>query len=523
MSSEERLRFALRRFAPLILLCTLLGAAALLAIGELEGAQYRASSQVIVVDPDLNAALTEPGAAANAEPQTLGATAALLAASPGFFQSVASELHEPNWKALQRNVEVSQSGNTALLSFATTAPTAARAVALASELAHAFPLYRASVELAPIQQALAAARREAAREPRNQQLQASIARLGLLRTVTTGGLQIGAAASATKVRPALARSVIEGATVGFVVGLLLMAGLEAFDTKVRSRTEIERTLGLRTLAIVPAGPRGGAPTASGLAERPAGSTASSTVAGAVWSRNGHDREAQRLAVALDDFRALGQGTVVAMVGATEESELLGTTTFLAEALRARDERVCVLDGGASLYERDLSTDAVAGGGGGAGGNGAAGAGDGAGPDGAAGGSGAGNEGQMDGAQGVVGTSSAASTAWSSVAWPLTAGSPGADQALTVEVLHASGASADLRPWLAPVMDDLRLRFDWILIDSSPALSSARASRLAGAADAVVLVLNLGKITRSELERVDTEIAGWPRAPIGMIVVGARVD
>jgi capsular polysaccharide biosynthesis protein len=443
MSSEEHLRFALRRFAPLILLCTVLGAAALVGIGELQGAQYRASSQVIVMDPDLDAALPEPGDATNAEPQTLGATAALLAASPGFFQSVGSELHEPDWKALQSNVEVSQSGNSALLSFTTTAPTAARAVALASELAHAFPLYRASVELAPIQQALAAARREAARAPVNQQLKTSIARLALLQTVTTGGLQIGAAAAAIKARPALARSLLEGATVGFVVGLLLMAGLEAFDTKVRSRTEIERTLGLRTLGIAPVSPH------------------------AAGSTNGHDRQAQRLVVALDDFRALGQGTVVAMVGATEESGLLGTTAFLAESLRARDERVCVIDGGASLYERDLST---------------------------------------------VGAAA-----------PLPAAPLSADQSLTVEVLHASDATADLRPWLAPVMDDLRLRFDWILIDSSPALSSARASRLAGAADAVVLVAHLGRITRSELKRVGAEIAGWPREPVGTILLGARVD
>ncbi len=99
MSSEERLRLALRRFAPLILLCTLLGAVALVAVSVLQGPQYRATSQVIVENPDLNAALTENGTPSN-ESQTVGATAALLAASPGFFQFAARELHEPDWKAL---------------------------------------------------------------------------------------------------------------------------------------------------------------------------------------------------------------------------------------------------------------------------------------------------------------------------------------------------------------------------------------------------------------------------------------
>src|ERR1700689_828355 len=138
MSSEERLRLALRRFAPLILLCTVLGAVALVAVSELQGSQYRATSQVIVENPYLNAALTENGTPSD-ESQTVGATAALLAASPGFFQFAARELHEPDWKALQREVEVSQSGGTALISFAVTAGTAARAVALAGKLAHAFP------------------------------------------------------------------------------------------------------------------------------------------------------------------------------------------------------------------------------------------------------------------------------------------------------------------------------------------------------------------------------------------------
>jgi len=434
MSSEERLRLALRRFAPLILLCTLLGAAALVGVSELEGPQYRATSQVIVENPDLNAALTENGTPGN-ESQTVGATAALLAASPGFFQFAARELHEPDWRALQRQVEVSQSGGTALISFAVTAGSAARAVALAGELAHAFPSYRAAVEVTPVQQALAAASREAASAPRNQQLRASVARLRLLEAFTTGGLQIGSAASATKVRPLVGRSLLEGATVGLVVGLLLMAALEALDTRVRSRTEIERTLGLRTLGLAPAQ----LPPALPSPEPGSAPDAS------------QEREARRLTAALDDFRAVGQGTVVAMVGATEESGLLGATAFLAGALRAREERVCVIDGGASLYEP---------------------------------------------------------------ARPVSDASNGS-------ALEVPGPSGDLRPMLVPVMEDLRLRFDWILIDSPPALSSARAGRLAGLADMVVLVASLGKLTRGELESVRLEIAGWPRAPGGTILVGAR--
>ena len=491
MSSEERLRLALRRFAPLILLCTVLGAVALVAVSELQGSQYRATSQVIVENPDLNAALTENGTPSD-ESQTVGATAALLAASPGFFQFAARELHEPDWKTLQRQVEVSQSGSTALISFAVTAGTAARAVALAGELARAFPSYRASVEVTPVQQALAAATREAASAPRNQQLRASVARLRLLEAFTTGGLQIGNAASATKVRPVLVRSALEGATVGLVMGLLLMAALEGLDTKVRSRTEIERTLGLRTLGLTPTPrPSTGSAAASASAQGPTLDPA-------------EDREARRLTAALDDYRAVGQGTVVAMVGATEESGLLGATAFLANALRVRKERVCVLDGGASLYEQAPPADGAS--------------------NGSSNGSASPTVSTQPPAPGFSG-SGRALDGGATDAEGTFAGFAGnarsADQSAAMEVLRDAGIHEELHLWLAPVMEDLRLRFDWILIDSSPALSSARASRLSGVADAVVLVANLGKLTRGELESVRREIAGWPRAPVGTILLGAQ--
>ncbi len=354
-------------------------------------------------------------------------------------------------------------------------------MALAGELAHAFPAYRAAVEVTPVQQALATATREAASAPRNQQLRASVARLRLLEAFTTGGLQIGKAASATKVRPLLIRSALEGATVGLVVGLLLMAALEALDTKVRSRTEIERTLDLRTLGLVPA-------------QGASGKAGSAQVAL-------DDREARRLAAAMDDYRAAGQGTIVAMVGATEESGLLGASSFLANALRVRNERVCVLDGGASLYEQALAEDRA--------GNA---------PPASAPASPQSSAPALAGGDRALGTAAIAEAG--AFAWP-NESALGADQSAAREVLWASGAHEDLHLWLAPVIDDLRLRFDWILIDSSPALSSARASRLAGVADAVVLVASLGKLTRRELENLRREIASWPRAPAGTILLGAR--
>lgn len=207
MSSEERLKLALRRSAPLILLCVLIGMAALVGLTELEGPQYRASTRVLVADPNLRSLLTGTSVP-NVEAQAQGALAAVLAASPGFFQYVAQGQRGQAWKQIQREVEVSQVGTTSVVSFTVAAASASRAVSLADELAADFPRYEASLDSAPIAQALSAAQQQAAAEPRNGAVRASIERLRLLQTASTGGVPVGSAESAERTRPAVARSVL---------------------------------------------------------------------------------------------------------------------------------------------------------------------------------------------------------------------------------------------------------------------------------------------------------------------------
>ena len=82
MSSEAHLKLALRRSVPLILICVLIGVAALLALTELQGPQYRASTRVLVSDPNLRSLLSGTSVP-NVETQAQGALAAVLASSPG--------------------------------------------------------------------------------------------------------------------------------------------------------------------------------------------------------------------------------------------------------------------------------------------------------------------------------------------------------------------------------------------------------------------------------------------------------
>lgn len=238
MSSEQRLQLALRRSLLLILACVLIGVAALVALTELQGAQYRASTRVLVTDPNLRSLLTGTGVP-NVETQAQGALAAVLASSPGFFQYVAQRQPRQDWKQIQREVEASQLATTSVISFTVTAASASRAVGLADELAEDLPRYERSVEIAPLQQALSAAQQRVATEPGSSSLRASIRRLRLLETASTGGVPVGNAGSAERIRPAPARSALEGAIVGLVIGLLLMGLREALDGERHGVAETE--------------------------------------------------------------------------------------------------------------------------------------------------------------------------------------------------------------------------------------------------------------------------------------------
>ena len=140
MSSEAHLRLALRRSMPLILVCVLVAVAALLALTELSGPQYRASTRVLVTDPNLRSLLSGTSVP-NVETQAQGALAAVLASSPGFFQYAAKGQGSQGWKRIQREVEVSQLATSSVISFTVTATSASRAVSLADALAEDFPRY----------------------------------------------------------------------------------------------------------------------------------------------------------------------------------------------------------------------------------------------------------------------------------------------------------------------------------------------------------------------------------------------
>ena len=61
----------------------------------------------------------------------------------------------------------------------------------------------------------------------------------LLETASTGGVSVGSAGTAEQIRPAPIRAALEGATVGLVIGLLLMGLREALEGAAPGVAETE--------------------------------------------------------------------------------------------------------------------------------------------------------------------------------------------------------------------------------------------------------------------------------------------
>jgi succinoglycan biosynthesis transport protein ExoP len=131
---------------------------------------------------------------------------------------------------------------------------------LATAYAQAFSAYRASLDTAPY----ANARRQATDElralspgsPAYQQLLAKRAQLDTnMALLTKNAVPVKAAESAARVQPRPVRNGVLGFVLGLVLGVALAFIREALDTRLRSSDEIEERVGLPLLARVPAPPK----------------------------------------------------------------------------------------------------------------------------------------------------------------------------------------------------------------------------------------------------------------------------
>jgi tyrosine-protein kinase len=251
----ETLKAVARRSLWLIVLLVVAGIVLMNVLRHVQGAEYQASSRVILSPGDLSQQFS--GSSVYIDPDLVDQTEKALSSSPQLFAAAASR-----WKGtlgpasqLRDSTAVSKNGTT--ITFTATSTDADRAVNIANAVARAYPAFRANVAGAAIETAISQVQAQlrgsgSSRADLEQQLN----RLKVLKTLTSGNvLLVVPANSAAQTRPAPVRDSLIGALLGFFIAMILIAVREAVDTRVRSEEEIEEVLDVPVVGTVETLPR----------------------------------------------------------------------------------------------------------------------------------------------------------------------------------------------------------------------------------------------------------------------------
>jgi polysaccharide biosynthesis transport protein len=320
------------------------------------------------------------------------------------------------------------------------------------------------------------------------ELRDQMARLSLLKTLTAGNvLLVERAQGTSKVRPNPVRDSIAGLLLGLLVGLITVGIREAIDTRVRSEAEVEELLD--------------APVVGSVERLPGKSKL--VVLGRHGARFG---DVYGLLAATVAQSAGEGGRVIAVTSATAQEGKTTTAANLGAALAKRNSDVVLVDldsrnpalatafglppspvGTPEVLERRVDAREVM------------------------------REISLDGRA----TRSATRVQ-----------SPSSEN--TGAVLTSSNGSGSLRllpasrgwndgvvPYRASLRDlvnDLREQADFVIIDTSPALSTADASEIVKVADMALIVVRQGRVTRRILTELSRLIRTWPSVSVNAVLV-----
>lgn len=252
-SAAEALKAAIRRALPLAAVLLVLGAVAVNAIKQLQGAKYSASARVVLSTSDLSAAALG-GQADFVDPERAAETALALANSPQVYRRAAARLGRPSDSGSVRGVtSVSGNKDRDILDFSVTTGDASEAVRTVNAVADAYVGWRADIESAAVRRAIneIEARLKSAPQASRDVLLEQLERLRVIDTLNAGGATvIDRATRAPKVSPSPRRDTMLGLALGFVIAVLLSAVREAMNTRVRSEADVEEALGKPVLASI---------------------------------------------------------------------------------------------------------------------------------------------------------------------------------------------------------------------------------------------------------------------------------
>jgi polysaccharide biosynthesis transport protein len=489
-SAAEALKAAIRRSLPIVVVLILLGILAVNAFKQLQGPIYSATTKVYHSPTDLSAALTniDPGFV---DPERTIETALTLAQSREPYERAAREIGA-SVSDVRGSVEVGGSSTADVIAFTANTDNSGKSIRYANSVADPYVGWRSDIQSERITRAITQIQQQLRRSPLNRaELQAQLNRLTVLKTLSEGNaVVVERAAEATKTSPAPVRDSMLGASLGFVIALLLAGGREAFNTRIRSEADVEEALNKPVLATIQTLPKRSGIVAVGRHESRWGDTYA------------------LLAANLMQIRGERTGpTVLAVTSSIAGEGKTTTASNLAVAMAMRGQRVV-------LAEFDLRKPAV---------------------------------GRMfripTDSPGIIqlidGQTTLPSAAWKvevngarptgiyAVRPSISDNGGGEGDGRTGEgggwlrVVPAGGMERGARvarsPRIPELLRSLGSNADVVILDTPPALAAVEMAELSGFVDGVLVVVRHGRVTRRSLVALNRQSEGWQTDIVGAVL------
>jgi succinoglycan biosynthesis transport protein ExoP len=493
-SAAEALKAAIRRSIPIVVALVVIGAVAMNVLKSVQGARYSATSRVFLTNTQLAPALAEIQPAFQ-DPQRLAQNALQLARAPAPYERAARRLGEPA-KAVSGAVKVGGSQDSDLIAFTAETGNSNRSVRYANEVAAAYVAWRSDLEAGSIRVAIRQLERRLETAGRGRAaLQQDLDRLRLLETLNSADAKvIETAETARKVSPAPVRDTLLGASLGFVLALLLAGAREAFNTRVRSEADVEEALNKPVLASIQTLPKGAGLVTIGRHESRWGDTYALLAANVMQIRSGDERP-----------------TVLAVTSAIAGEGKTTTASNLAIAMALRGQRVVLADfdlrkpSVARLFRIPLDSPGVV--------------------------------------QLVDGAAELSSALWTvnlngarpgGAALGLAGlevdsgnGSPQGGSNGSLHVVpsggHERGARIARSPAVPALLSELGRDADIVILDTPPALATVEMAELSTNVDAVLIVVRHGRVTRRSLLTLSRQTDSWRADTIGAVITDAPAE
>jgi polysaccharide biosynthesis transport protein len=491
-SAAEALKAAIRRSIPIVAALIVLGVVAMNTFKQVQGPLYSATARVYHQPTDLSTALTniDPGFV---DPERAIDTALTLAASLEPYERAARRVGGTGGE-LRGVTTVGGESSADVIAFTAETDDAQRSSRIVNAVADAYVNWRADIQSSAINRAINKLRAQLRRSSDNRaDLEEQLDRLTVLQTLASGGATvIERAGKAGQTSPAPVRDTMLGASLGFVIALLLAGAREAFNTRVRSEADVEEALSKPVLATIQTLPKRAGIVAAGRHESRWGDTYA------------------LLAANLMQIRGPMEGPSVFAVTSSIAGEGKTTTASnLAVAMAMRGQRVV-------LAEFDLRKPAI---------------------------------GRMfripPDSPGIIqlvdGQATIPSTLWEIelngarpsgvVAVRPAESTNGAPQQERdggwLRVIPSGGMERGARVARSPLVPQLLARLganaDVVILDTPPALATVEMAELSASVDAVLVVVRHGRVTRRSLVSLSRQAEGWRAEIVGAVLTDSPAE